>query len=752
MSDDLDLDLDGMFTQEAYEVILRQLDASSEPASQLSGLSSLSKTLIYGDADSFGDFPSYELATKLTQLLRATTLDTVREQTSLCIEQFLDARQDSTRCLIAAGALPVVAEALSASATPGVVQHCVAILRVVADFHPVDLSQQVGIAPLLDRFASLRPMDQRQAAQTIVKMLERHVDPSFAGSARSLLLAISQAQPPVRASLAQGLALMVRGPDLPIEILDPLIGLANAADDSACALAYVSALRDLSTRAAFGPAMLPNRISFERLFFGPDWQGNTQALRRAALNIILNLLPDVDLPREFWALNNRALPLAEDFAVEIQPLALRLLFAKAGRDNLILAAIASTLRVKPFAPSDDFLGALIVLASSNDLAPYVLLVAKELPDPAAVGRILPLLRAVTPAAKVAEWYSTNLAKFAELVEASRPTASESRTFASIGALCEFVGASRLTPFQFHASGILKQACELLRGMGEVPGNLIRGIELIVELAHGVLGFLPMPNLTDPLSAYSSDSLRNRSIICELRIGSRTMTGMSVGIELALGALEGWDNTRERRVPLEEFLRALAESEYQDMLSIADPEQLPHTSIALMRRSLGIPENRLYHFKINDKTFSVFDCMFHAIARSIADPGEFNGPSVIEFIEGDIPRAPLLVPLNLDESWLTTLGLLEIIHKLCPQIELSRAGFSRQVFLGLSSPLLTMGFHSIQSRILYHFPFLFDLEMRHSFFRIVGFDLTYSLPYMNTYFHKVPWNHRQNQMRIPQGSP
>jgi hypothetical protein len=53
---------------------------------------------------------------------------------------------------------------------------------------------------------------------------------------------------------------------------------------------------------------------------------------------------------------------------------------------------------------------------------------------------------------VAEWYSTNLAKFAEVVEASRPTDRESLTFASIG-------VARLTPFQFqfHTSGILKQA-------------------------------------------------------------------------------------------------------------------------------------------------------------------------------------------------------------------------------------------------------------------------------------------------------
>jgi hypothetical protein len=189
--------------------------------------------------------------------------------------------------------------------------------------------------------------------------------------------------------------------------------------------------------------------------------------------------------------------------------------------------------------------------------------------------------AVTLVEKVGEWYSTNLAKFAEVVEASRPADRESRTFASIG-------VGRLTPFQFHTSYILKQACELLRGLGDVPEHLIGGIELIAWLAHEVLGFLPMLNLTDALSASTPDSLRNRSVTCELHIGLRMMTGMSIGIELGLTALEDWNNTRERRIPLERFMNALAETEYLDMLSIADPEQLSHPNIALMRWSLDIP--------------------------------------------------------------------------------------------------------------------------------------------------------------------
>jgi hypothetical protein len=188
--------------------------------------------------------------------------------------------------------------------------------------------------------------------------------------------------------------------------------------------------------------------------------------------------------------------------------------------------------------------------------------------------------------------------------------------------------------------------------------LIGGIELIVELAHGVFGFLPMPNLTDALSASMPDSLRNRSVMCELHIGPGMMTGMSVGIELGLAALEDWNNVREKRMPLKRSVSALAESEYSDMLSITDLEQLLYPNIALMQRSLAIPENCLSHFKINDTIFSTFNCLFHAIAWSITDPAQFHHRFVMEFSDWDISWTPLASHKLIRWSWFNFVHILK----------------------------------------------------------------------------------------------
>jgi hypothetical protein len=164
----------------------------------------------------------------------------------------------------------------------------------------------------------------------------------------------------------------------------------------------------------------------------------------------------------------------------------------------------------------------------------------------------------------------------------------------------------------------------------------------------------------------------------------------------------------------------------------------------LRRALGA--SRCYHFRINGQLFSAYDCLFHAVARSIAAPKDFSDFVEIEFCDGDIPRSPLLVSDAFEPSFEVPIKILRIIHRLTG-IDVRRAQFTTQLFHRLSSPLLTIGFRTLQARIVYHFPFLFDFQMRYAFFKIVGFDLSYSLPCLNSYFFKMPQNSRLNPLRV-----
>jgi hypothetical protein len=259
----------------------------------------------------------------------------------------------------------------------------------------------------------------------------------------------------------------------------------------------------------------------------------------------------------------------------------------------------------------------------------------------------------------------------------------------------------------------------------------------------------LPNFVrvDPLSDFTPDQLLAQSVHHDLKIGDETLTKVAIRIDLDLSALEAWCNKRALRLPYEQLAEALAHSEFKDLLMLPDSSQILHTHTALIARGLRLPELVRYHFKINEHTFSSYDCLFHALARSIADPKCFRETRLIEFCEGDVPRAPVVVPLEIEPSVLVSFRLLALIHRLAPEFEVKRAEFANQIFGALSSPLLTIGFHSLQSRIFYHFPFLFDFSMRRVFFQIVGFDLSCSLPCINSHFYQVRSNARTNQMRV-----
>jgi hypothetical protein len=108
---------------------------------------------------------------------------------------------------------------------------------------------------------------------------------------------------------------------------------------------------------------------------------------------------------------------------------------------------------------------------------------------------------------------------------------------------------------------------------------------------------------------------------------------------------------------------------------------------------------------------------------------------------------LRVPLRVEESVLHALRILEIVHALAPTLEVVRPEFSAMIFQRLDSPTLTMGFHSFASQIIYHFPFLFDFEQRHLFFKMIGFDLYYSLTIVSQVFAQGPWNRRLDALRV-----
>ena len=720
---------------------------------QLDGLALLSNTLMFGDHENLSDFPSGTMAEKLTELLSTADQNDIKELVTQCMRRFLDADPRSTRALSEAGAFEVVGRTLTEFPTYEIGENCVHIIKTVSEFRPLDFGTKVGIRPLIVHMDKLKLIEKRTASTALLGITGMATADMFVDDVDGLLRLCQEPDPTVRSNCLNSLSRILKQVNkdkMDVGVLDSVIKLLNELEDPPCLAELMRGVMNLSTNLKFANVMLPNKINFERIFFGLNLAGNADDIRRSALNIMINLLPDVDLPEGFWILNNRTLERSKDFAREIQPFALRMLFEKSGRETLVMATLAATMLVQPLDITEELLSVLGGLLQSPICAPFVLLVVKTFKDPSPFFKngFIPMFQKMEVDDKVKEWYADRLAKLIESggKDAMVDPAAQLK-IDSLEQLCSFVMTNELTPFRFQSSGILKRANELLEAATEVSPSLFPAIEKIVQLAHGILMFMPVTKISDPFAMMSPSELLNKSIKSTLKIGSEEITGITIGVDLDFSGLEAWYNTRTGRVNTEMMLAALSESEFKDTLVIANPDSLFPTQRGLIRRNLNIESNVKYHFRIRGKEFSAYDCWFHAIARTIKDPKEFQEVQHIEYLEGECPRAAIVVPIDMQEGILETLRLLEKIHNKIPSINVQSDLFRKQVFLQLSSPVLTMGFFSIASRIIYHFPFMFDIELRQAFFRIIGFDLSYSLPYMNNYFFKEPWNQRTNSMKI-----
>jgi hypothetical protein len=284
-------------------------------------------------------------------------------------------------------------------------------------------------------------------------------------------------------------------------------------------------------------------------------------------------------------------------------------------------------------------------------------------------------------------------------------------------------------------------------MTEIQPHIVPAVEKIVSLVHGILSFLPKRQLADPFAGVSPDSLLGKSVHADLIMPEETVKGIGIGMDLDFCTLKARYNARHNRVSKESLLQLLSEGEFKHMIVVQDAASMLFTMQGILRRGLEAPNNVKYHWRLNGTEFSAYDNIFQAMTRTVSDPKQVNENDSIGFIDGDIPRAAFQVRLTVEEPILHTLRIMEIAHRLAPTLEVLRPEFSGMTFQRLDLPTSTIGFHSFASQIMYHFPFLFDFERRLFFFKMSGFDLTYSLQTLSQVFAQGPWNRRLNALRV-----
>jgi hypothetical protein len=726
-------DMAAMFSSERFQEIYESLN--SDETGQIDGLTTFSNILVLANEMRLEECPLDEFAQIITGLLSGSTNGVVRNLASECISRFLNCHSSSTRILSDCGAFEVVAQSLTDFSSPETASNCITICNTISEFRPAELASRVGIMPLLMHIDEVSLPDQRLSTHAILQMTRARVTPEMSAGILVLLRLLESPERLIRSNSAAALANIVRRVAPPIDSFPVFVDQLNRTDDGEAATALLGMLNSVASALPNLDPFFPNRINFNRLT-SPQFQLES-GVCESALRLLQLLLPDPGLPQVG---RTRPRPVVPEFGKEIQSIGERLLIDRRGRPELVLPILASVFRAAPFSPSTAFISSIASFAQSPGLAPVVLAIVRAFPDPTLAGRlgILALLRATRPAHS-ADWYVRELEVAIAAAGGIEAICIDAPAFDSLEQLCDYISTTDIIPIQFAMSGLLGQATVFLMSADELSPALYSALDKLTELARGVLDSLEDPPVSDPFSGVRFASLLEETIKGNIHVGERNFTDITVRLDLDFGAIECWLNRTDSSIDLAEVL---ARSEFSTLIEPLDESREVLYLCAPFRRSLDPPGHTRYHYIFNGRPLTTHDGFFAAAALSAEPRGRFD----LTLIPGDAPRPPFEVPLDVSESHEQALVLIDAVHRHRPQPPLS-GSFARDALFHFTCPFSTIGFRSVASRVIWHFPRLFTFDTRFALFRIVGFDLRAALGDIGSRLLRPPLKTPPSRIRV-----
>ena len=734
-----------LFNADTYETIIMLLGGDESCKDQ--GLQILSNVFSMGNAEMMGDFPLFEAAEALTNIMRAPENTGILDLATQCVYMFLEAHPSSTRNLINAGAFPVMKDVLMNGMSKDSVCNIVHCCDIIGEYRPDELVEPIGIEPLLVNFGMMRNAEKSCALRAAIKIADSNVTPKFMGSIK-YIVNIIEAEPSLVKQASILLKLIIQKNNLRIveaEECRRILTIANTCTEGEALANLVSVVSAFSRNETLAQYIFDFNFNYERIFDN-SFGAKDNEIRRFMLNVIANLLPNIELPGDFWMKNKFELKDARAFALRIKPLIIKLLVTKSAHNDLQLSALTSTVQFEPIEWTPNLVSAIGALAGSNDMAPFVLCLLLACQDPEIIRRIDAIAtfeRTQPTKDSVKEWFAAGKERLKKLApKESLKDRFEAVAFKTPEDIAEFVNKNQLSSYEFQSSSLMDKAIQVLESSDKVVENP----ELFAQfrdIVLDVVAFAPMPRVNDCLSNYDATELVTKNIGVYVVGPGGYSQERSFNLKLDLGAV-GFDYLCQTdKINIDHLKKALAESKYKDCIIFPQSQVGVYSSqVTNVLSDIETDRFQKMTYKVNGvESFNEHDQLFSVLSQTNANPSDIiSKKQVIEISFGKRSRSSPRIPKEFPETTAKALKLAELLYKRT-KLNMVKPSFDQQARSTLSSPLLTMGFHTFQSRAIFHYPFLFPLETRLAFLRTAFVDLDNNQLYVRRVFNKEKWNDR-----------
>ena len=722
----------GSNSSATYKRILNDI-RSQNPAVKLSGLEKITETIAFSEPSQLRNFPLQEACKEFVKIVQNSNDIAMLTLSSQCIVNVLDLNPDSSRILTMCNFIQVAKTRLyGEELSKGVLENLIHALCAITKTRAKDVAQNVGVKFIMNNLEKLSGPERHYAVAALARFTSYYATAKFGKSLPDIAGYFSSNDEQIALNMITAFTNIMNAinfSDIPKEAVESICISTSLVSNPKTLIKLLELLQRLIFYKQFAECLIDVGINYEVLLNGNDFGNDSSKIRSITMQLIRSLLPSPDFPTGFWE-SERHLPSnCQKLAETLAPILLKLAMEKAPDSNFIYANLAMVLKLHPIDVPNQLFHILIASSQNVQLAPFVLLLAINIPDKKALSAsgLSAHLSKIKVDGYIAEWYKQNLTILKSMAGSQRTKIPKPSSFKKFKDIFDFINNCEMSAFELQASGYIAKLLELLRLEQNASSFDFSHIR---DIMHQIITYSNIPDLIDPFESYSSKDFAKGSILVDIKYNNKTYKHKQFDNESLFIAIEAWYNEAINHVTTNDMLDAAKHSGRIGMIvSLEHAGSINYTHIGILHRAFGTKKYKKFSFKMNQKKYSACDFMFQSIARSLQSPDLWPVITpLIELIDEDTLQMSMLdVPRDNIPNKIA-FEILQLIHIHDPNLDLYSVEFEKALLPHLMSFFLDVSLFSPAVQIAANFPFLFSFEFRSYVLRLISPDFFSALSF------------------------
>ncbi|EAY11487.1 hypothetical protein TVAG_248540 [Trichomonas vaginalis G3] len=728
--------MDNLQQANVFNQLLMQLN--NKQADIVKILRELSLYLSYSQNISSQLCPFDKICTALLNILKTNTIADVTDPATLCLLWIVESQPQYIKVIFAINGFAILASRLLDWVSVQTAENCIRIFDKLTDFSDFStrIGQMIGIEPFLKYIDKISSNEQATAMKIVLRITNSYVKDSFIpylSTIVSFLLCTEQSIHEPAVTVLNNIASRVPEKSISKDVIVKICTAISHSDSTDIITQLFGALVNLSTTRKHIQCIILANLDFDKILFNPYILNNSVEFQRLIFKLLLNLLPVPKNAELFLYPRHRRPVESRKFAIDVQPIIIKVITERPLFARSALLALAATLTVQPFSMNENLLASLVSFAPISSVSPIVLSILTYFEDLQMIADsdIVSSLKNVPIVDdSIKQWYQRTVKNIMKKIDDSTTSLPISDLKSkNLPAIIDYIIGKPVSKFAFISSDLLDLCIRLVSS----DNNDVERLKKLQEYTVGILSFLQPAPLGAICTTDSFSRIAQKPVFVTVISPTGEQYPLSVFAFDSMASIEGRYNSVVRGFNSMRLPQIISSnSELQQLIEIN--QTLKPSKIALLYRAFSSNSYPKVHMQVADRFYSWCDSIFSALCDTSEGPQNiFDTGLLIKILDGDIEQSPPSLKSQPNQKNVQIFELLLRLQFFTGE-SIANTAFNARIMNCLSEPLASVGRFSSEMATIYKYPSFFDFKMRFMWLKFATFEPLSAIRIFSREFH------------------